>query len=480
MESRTLILFITIAISLLSANQTNAANPPKAGSPCSKIGISQYYLGKKYTCIKSGKKLVWDKGVSSSVTRPSPSSDIYSESSKIASADECKLEDGRSDKSLNFDHYERNNGFPLQGALLPTQGKVNFLTFFVDFNDAMGSDTDLKYFRSQEKVFQNWFETASYGNLTAQITSSNKWFRADRLSKEYVLDPSQYGTHPKFAQEFLNLTSDHFNWKGVDAFIIHFPLKNNLQLQSAQLGRNVLLMTPQGSQRMNYQFYGPWQYQFAQEVKNKYPNYWAAQWLHENLHDFGLTLHAPGNGFNTGVGQSQLSYSLMLSGWELFKLGWITDDRVYCAPLNNLKKSTVRLLPLESVGSGNRILVIPTSSHKALVVESRRPIGLSKDWPQSMSGLFVYEIDTTMVTDRSQEFNGSGLDNGNNPKYPKWAFYLSSDQRKVDSTLPASKLNPEKYYQEWIVRKNETITTKELRVRFLASNDYDFVEITRI
>jgi hypothetical protein len=293
------------------------------------------------------------------------------------------------------------------------------------------------------------------------------------------LSSSNYGNHPKFAQEFIDLTKTNFNWRNVDAFIIHFPEKNNLQLQSAQLGRNVLLETHQGALRMNYQYYGPWQYQFAREVKNKYPNYWAAQWLHENLHDLGLTLHAPGNGLNTGVGQSQLSYSLALNAWELFKLGWIVDNQVYCAPLSTLNTSIIKLLPLEINGDGDRIAVIPISQFKALVIESRRPVGLSKDWPITMSGIFVYEIDTTSVTDRSEEFKGSALDNGNNIKYPKWAFYLSPDDRRVDSSLPASKLDPDKFYQEWLMRVGETITTDRVKIKFLISNGYDFVEISK-
>jgi hypothetical protein len=35
----------------------------KAGGSCTKLGATSTSLGKKYTCIKSGKKLVWNKGV---------------------------------------------------------------------------------------------------------------------------------------------------------------------------------------------------------------------------------------------------------------------------------------------------------------------------------------------------------------------------------------------------------------------------------
>jgi hypothetical protein len=35
----------------------------KAGASCSKLKATSVVKGKKFTCIKSGKKLVWDKGV---------------------------------------------------------------------------------------------------------------------------------------------------------------------------------------------------------------------------------------------------------------------------------------------------------------------------------------------------------------------------------------------------------------------------------
>lgn len=54
-----------LAAPLLLAPLTPAisATPPKTGAICSKAGITRNYDGKKYTCIKSGKKLVWNKGV---------------------------------------------------------------------------------------------------------------------------------------------------------------------------------------------------------------------------------------------------------------------------------------------------------------------------------------------------------------------------------------------------------------------------------
>jgi len=52
---------------------SNSYAAVKAGSSCSKAGIKSVSAGKAYTCVKSGKKLVWDKGVLIPVAKPAPS-----------------------------------------------------------------------------------------------------------------------------------------------------------------------------------------------------------------------------------------------------------------------------------------------------------------------------------------------------------------------------------------------------------------------
>lgn len=61
-----------VLASLLLLGSTGAVNAaaPKAGSICTKLGKKETYLGKTYTCIKSGKKLVWNKGVAIKVAAP--------------------------------------------------------------------------------------------------------------------------------------------------------------------------------------------------------------------------------------------------------------------------------------------------------------------------------------------------------------------------------------------------------------------------
>ena len=64
----------------------------KAGSVCSKLGSTSTVSGKKYTCIKSGKKLVWNKGVK--VAAPMPTNSQTSASAptlkSLIAGDPCK------------------------------------------------------------------------------------------------------------------------------------------------------------------------------------------------------------------------------------------------------------------------------------------------------------------------------------------------------------------------------------------------------
>ena len=64
--NKRLIAFLSVLSLFLSSPLSPANAAPKAGVKCTKPGNIEVVKGKTFTCIKSGKKLVWDKGVSQS------------------------------------------------------------------------------------------------------------------------------------------------------------------------------------------------------------------------------------------------------------------------------------------------------------------------------------------------------------------------------------------------------------------------------
>ena len=66
--NKRLIAFLSVFSLFLSLAITPVNAAAKAGAKCTKVGITSITSGKTFTCIKSGKKLVWNKGVSKPTT----------------------------------------------------------------------------------------------------------------------------------------------------------------------------------------------------------------------------------------------------------------------------------------------------------------------------------------------------------------------------------------------------------------------------
>jgi hypothetical protein len=62
MMTRKIRIAVAVALLLALTAPLHAATP-KAGSKCTKAGATATAAGKKFTCVKSGTKLVWNKGV---------------------------------------------------------------------------------------------------------------------------------------------------------------------------------------------------------------------------------------------------------------------------------------------------------------------------------------------------------------------------------------------------------------------------------
>ena len=61
--NKRMIAFLSILSLFLSSPLTPANAAAKTGAKCAKAGNKEVVKGKRYTCVKSGKKLVWNKGV---------------------------------------------------------------------------------------------------------------------------------------------------------------------------------------------------------------------------------------------------------------------------------------------------------------------------------------------------------------------------------------------------------------------------------
>ena len=66
------IFLLASLVFIFGQGAINAATTAKAGGTCTKAGATSIVSGKIFTCVKSGKKLVWDKGVVIPKANPTP------------------------------------------------------------------------------------------------------------------------------------------------------------------------------------------------------------------------------------------------------------------------------------------------------------------------------------------------------------------------------------------------------------------------
>lgn len=83
-------IFLFAALLFCSLPQFSYATTPKSGTVCTKLNQSQIVGNTRYTCIKSGKRLVWDKGtkikVSSATSNPNGSAQTSSPATQTPSS----------------------------------------------------------------------------------------------------------------------------------------------------------------------------------------------------------------------------------------------------------------------------------------------------------------------------------------------------------------------------------------------------------
>jgi M6 family metalloprotease-like protein len=393
MRNRALILSVT-ALSLALTPTSQAA--VKAGATCTKAGATSSTATTKFTCVKSGKKLAWNKGVaiakpvvlpaptSTPSPSPTPSPTVVPVVDKTAA---CKLPiaDGRGDVSIG--------GWPRIADRMRTTGTVNVQVIMVDFPDAAAKMTPQAAFAMISGASAT-FSELSYGRMNYTLIPNYKWYRMKSNSTTYAPLNKSFDSHRAYIAEALAMADPDVDFSNSDAFVI---LANP---DSTGIGNS----GPAFSSVFGRGFTLDGKY-IANGVTSSHDlNSWKSIWLnHETTHTMGLVdvyAATPGGGsdywdWHRYTGQfSLMGWSSFdgnapgLFAYERWYLGWLDDAQINCSATD----TTQLITPVESSG-GVKALMIPLSQTKEIVIESRRPIGLDKNLKKS--GAVIYLVDST-------------------------------------------------------------------------------------
>ena len=370
-----LIALLVITPLLLSSQLSTSHAVAKAGAKCTKVGSKSVVGAKTFTCIKSGKKLVWDKGVSAVVA--------------VDLLADCKLPiaDGRGDVSIG--------GWPRIDERLKSTGDVIATVVMVDFPDAPASMTPTDAF-ARISPSADVFNEMSYGKLSYTFKPQLKWYRMSKKSTDYVAGGWTFIKHREYITEAAKLADVDIDFSKTDSLII---LANP---DSTGIGNSgpAFAATRKNGITLDGKY-------ISNGATSAYDlNNWKSIWLnHEVTHTLGLvdlyafTQSNPANRYDGLRYTGEFSYmgfssyesnAPSLFAFERWNLGWINDSQIKC-----LKdaKSTELISPVQTSG-GVKAVIIPISRTKAVVIESRRAIGIDKNIAKS--GALVYVVDSSI------------------------------------------------------------------------------------
>jgi M6 family metalloprotease-like protein len=376
-----------------SATVVNAAT---AGGKCSKVGQTQKTKGVSYICKKTGSKLVWAKSTASTgssagtvATVPATGGTTTSPALSNTPTAECKLPvaDGRGDVSIG--------GWPRITERSKTTGTVNATVIMVDFSDAPATMTPQAAFAKISGATAT-FSEVSYGQLNYAFNPQYKWYRMSKPSTQYAPLTQSFLTHRAYIAEAAALADSEVDFSSTDNIVI----LSNPDARGLGMAGPAFAAIRGNGLTLDGKY-------ISNGTTSAYDlNYWKSIWLnHEITHAMGLvdvyaaTRENAANSYDGHRYVGEFSYMGFSSfegnapglfAFERWNLGWLEDSQIVCS---SAKEISQLVTPVQSAG-GIKAVIVPLSRTKALVVESRRAIGIDKNIAKT--GALVYIVDSSL------------------------------------------------------------------------------------
>ncbi len=401
--------FINLLVILLTFSSMSvvSAKTPKAGSVCSKVGIKQVHAGKTFTCVKSGQKKVWSKGVkvSSPELKPIPvtdfsSSDLITAANSLTDVQICKTRDltegGVTSNGFPRPTYAKFGNFSARLLLLP-----------ISFTDFPFRDSDLRSVKAMADQVVSFYSKSSYGrvSLTFEILEKSKWINMGRSAASYNLvqnKPQQ--NNEQVVIDALALADPSINFDLYDGVVFEsgyfqasgggqgFPGRKYQTKNGVAKGVNFEFGVSVGKVEI-----------LAHEIGH---SLFALEDLYVFLNSNRPSVPDP---VPAGDWDMMSTSALEFFAWNKLLMGWIDDSQVRC--IKDQPSTTHYVESVEIASNKPKLVLINLQEGVTLAIESRSPI------PASVSkGVLVYKIDSRIshgdgpiTTQRPILFSGNSM-----------------------------------------------------------------------
>ena len=409
---------LAVAVVLLLALVTPLqAATPKAGAKCTKVGATVTAAGKKFTCVKSGTKLVWNKGVAvkaapkpqvvpavpPTVTPPQPEQKVepkisfaldprITQREDLTAVEMCRTADQTPDMRPEGIVVHRN-GFPRPINSLYGKKSARLLVIPMSFNDLAfravrdpnrpTAKSDLEALEEVIPYVKDSFKKASAGRFAVEIDvlPQSEWWVFNQ-NNPVVIGPL-INNFPKI-MDLVTTQKSTFKFDVYDSYIfisgVGVPGQPGIGAGQAFFGEknkngkdgsfNAVLMTGIWTNS------GIWLHELGHSL-----------FAFEDLYLFDQTLD-PGKGLGL---EFPNKWDLMananlieLLGWNKLLMGWLEDSEVRCL---SDQKTSIHYLTSDNAGKESKLLTINLAPGVTLAAESRKA-------SSSESGLLLSFINT--------------------------------------------------------------------------------------
>ena len=387
--NKKLIAFFSILSLLLSTPLIPANAAAKAGAKCAKAGNTEVVKGKSYTCVKSGKKLVW-KMSSQKIDTSKPFTPLanLSDAALFSNLDKCKIIDG-DPQTTNM-----TAGFPIPDGRIDLIKGAKMQIIGVDFPDKIGGTKSPKELNQNLTSSVEKFWTAQSTNpVKFEWNWSVDWVRMPNSINSYSLGGSFFqgkfnpDAYFNFAKEIISKTDSNIDFTGVNFLFIVFPSG----IKNEEIG--TFLVHTQGT-------YSTREGNIFNLIMAGGDYNSANTYIHEFGHALGLTdirdTLDVGNQKSDGMYYDIMNNSTYpeLLVWHRYLLGFLENSQIHC--ISSTDTSTHWLVPVASASKQVKGIIIPLSSTEAVIVESRRAIGFDTALSSrsDLVGAVVYTLDS--------------------------------------------------------------------------------------
>jgi hypothetical protein len=439
-----------------------------SNSPCDSLNRVIVNAAGEFWCLKIGDTLRWSKNNQTPTPTPTPTTvgRAKQKTSPVTymppSMPSGRIEDCKIKEVSRSAGSGARSGFPrIDPPLYANSGIVKWALVPIDFRDLPGEADFMNRVQEQMELSSAWIEMVTEGKVKIVWQVQKDWIRLPGVSKDYEVALSGTVQRPEIANlwnTFMFESDKVVNYRDVQA--VHFVLpKNQTVLGEAAKGYAwdpvVRDYTTNEGSKIGF-FTIPGVFYDRSDIGRTYWSYWVKEYT-RGLGAGVIGAQRVSSSFQTYDIQGSTDGERELTAWFRFLLGWLPDEKIYCQQASNISTLDVTLVPLPvNSKSGIKMVVIPLSDSKAIIIESRRETKFACLTPTQRNGVLVYLYDAKFGN--TEEFFTAIVPSGRNVERYSCAAVPSVDP---------------------LLHEGELVTFEGVTIQLLLHGDFDRIRISR-